>query len=80
MKAFSIFFEEFRVDGSDHEVKCGTDADKAGHGVHRVVVDERGGVDGALRHDLHQLGDSQGLGLDQSLCLRQICPKRLLKL
>jgi len=62
---------------SYHEVKDGCTGDEAGHGVHGVVVEERTGVDGSLRHDGHQLVDGQGLGLDEALSTVQPTTKLL---
>ena len=58
-----LLFKVLGVDWFDHEVHGGGQGDEAGHGVHRVVVQEGGGVHCARWHDGHQLGDGQGLGL-----------------
>jgi len=74
------FFKVLFVDWFDHEVEGGSDAHQRRHGVHGVVVDEGGGVDGPLGHDGHQLGDGQGLGFDQSVGLRNVDSERRLEL
>ena len=70
---FRNIFKVFLVDGSDEEVENRGDTDEAGHGVHGVVVEEGRGVDCALRHDGHQFGDGESLGLYQALSGAQLC-------
>ena len=68
-----LLLEIFLVDGLDEEVEHGSHTDQAGHGVHGVVVEEGRGVDCALRHDGHQFGDGESLGLYQALSGAQLC-------
>ena len=49
----SVFLEVLPVDRPDHGVEPRPDGDQPRHGVHRVVVDERGGVQGARGHQGH---------------------------
>ena len=58
-----LLLEVLDVHWFDHEVQCGGEGHEAGHGVHRVIVQEGRGVHGPRWHNRHQLGDGQGLGL-----------------
>ena len=78
-KRLGRLLKELWVNRFDHEVQSGADADQARHGVHRVVVDERRRVERSRRHDRHQLGDGQRLGLDQGLRLAQVCAEDLME-
>ena len=49
----SVFLEELPVDRPDHGVESRSDRHQPRHGVHRVVVDERGGVQRPRRHQGH---------------------------
>ena len=70
MILFAVFFKIFGVHRSHHQVQHGPNADQTGHGVHGVIVDERGWINCAWRHDRHQFGNGQSFGLDQGLSLR----------
>ena len=70
-----LFFslEVFLVDWPDQKVEHCPHRDEAGHGVHGVVVEEGRWVDCPLRHDGHQFGDGESLGLYQALSGAQLC-------
>jgi len=72
-------FKVFWINRSDHEMQRGTKADQASHGVHGVVVNERGWVNGPRWHYSHQLRNRQSLGFYQGLSLRQVSAKCFLK-
>lgn len=71
------FFKVLLIYGFHHQVEYSSNANKRGHCVHRIVVDERRRVNCPLGHYRHQFGNRQCFGLDQSLCLGDVGSERL---